>query len=106
MARTAIQSDFSKHKVAKLSYSVRGPFQIIRNTGFGSYFVRKLNKQYSPELKFIAYDSYPLPPFLQPCEPVDLTDTRYLNQMHAPLINPLKKALDIELYNEKFSIIS
>ena len=39
MTRTAIQSDLSKHKVAKLSYSVRSPFQIIRNTGFGSYFV-------------------------------------------------------------------
>ena len=44
MARTAIQSDLSKHKAAKLSYSVRGPFQIIRNAEFDSYFVRKLNK--------------------------------------------------------------
>ena len=40
MARTAIQSDLSKNKVAKLSYSVRGPFQIIRKTGLGSYFVQ------------------------------------------------------------------
>ena len=45
-----------KHKVAMLSYSVRGPFQIIRNTCFSSYFVRKLNKSDSPELTFIAYD--------------------------------------------------
>ena len=50
----------------------------------------------------MAHDLYPLPPSLKPCEPVDSTDTRYFNQMHSPLINPLKKALDIELYNEKW----
>ena len=99
--RTTIQSDISKQKFAKLSYSVRGPFQLIRNTEFRSYFVRKLNKVDSPELKFMIYDLYPLPPSLKLCEPVDSTDTRYLNQMHAPLINHLKKELDIELYNEK-----
>ena len=104
MARTTIQSDLSKHKVTELSYSVRGPCQIIRNTGFSSYFVRKLNKPHSPELKFMAYDLYPLLLSLKPCEPIDLTDTRYLNQMHAPLINPLKRAPDIELHNEIFFI--
>ena len=101
MDGTAIQSDPYKHKAAKLSYSVRGPFQITRSTGFGSYFVRKFNKPDSPELKFMAYNLYPLPPSFKPFEPVDSTDTRYLNQMHAPLINSLKKALDIELYNDK-----
>ena len=60
MARTAIQSDLYKYKVAKLSYSIRGPFQIIRTTGFGSYFTRKINKPDSPELKFMTYDLYPL----------------------------------------------
>ena len=79
MARTTIQSDPSKNKVAKLSYSVRGPFQIIRKTGLGSHFVRKLHKPDSPELKLMAHDLYPLPPSLKPCEPVDSTDTRYLN---------------------------
>ena len=45
---------------------------------------------------------YPLTPSLKPYEPVDTTDTRYLNQSHAPLTNPLKKALYIKLYNEKW----
>ena len=102
MARTAIQSNKQKGKVAKLCYAVRGPYQIIRTTGRGSYFVHKLHKPDSPELKFMAYDSYPLPPSLKPCEPVDTTDTRYLNQSHTPITNPLKKALNIELYNEKW----
>ena len=101
MTRAAIQSDLSKHKVVKLSYSVRGHFQIICTTGFGSYFVRDLNKSDSSKLKFIFYDLYSLSPFLKPYKSVDSIDTRYLNQTHALLVNLLKKALDIELYNEK-----
>ena len=45
---------------------------------------------------------YPLLPSLKPCKPVDAIDTRYLSQSHAPLANLLKKALHIELYNEKW----
>ena len=101
MARTAIQSNKRKEKFAKLCYAVRGPYQIIRTTGHGSYFVQKLHRPDAPELKTMAYDLYPLPPALKPCEPVDSTDTRYLNQSHEPIANPLKKSLHIELYNEK-----
>ena len=99
MARTAIQSDY-KH--SKLCYAGRGPYQIFRNTGHGSYFVKKLNRPDSPEQKFIAYDLYSLPLSLKRCEPVDAIDTRYLNQSHEPLTNILKKTLHIELYNEKW----
>ena len=91
MDQTAIQSNLAKNKVAKLSYYVRGPYQIVRHTGFESYYVRKLNKPDSPELKCMSYDLYHLPPSLKPCEPVDTTDSRYLNQQHSPLVNPLKK---------------
>ena len=51
----------------------------------------------------MAYDVYPLPHSLKPCEPVDTTDTRYLNQSYTPVANPLKKALHVELYNENGS---
>ena len=91
MARRAIQNDLFKNTVVKLSYSVRGPYQNLRNTGLGSYFVRKLNKTDRPELKFMAHDLYPLPPSLKPYEPIDSTDTRYLNHIHASLVNSLKK---------------
>ena len=99
MARAAVQSDKSKDKVAKLSYVVRGPFQIKRGSGWGGYIVRKLTKPDSSELKFMSEDVYTLPPSLKPCEPVDGLDTRYLNQTHAPIVNPLYRPLSIELYN-------
>ena len=101
VVRTAIQSDLSKNKAAKLSYSVRGPCQFLHNTVLGTYFVRKLNKPDSPELKFMDHYLYPLSPSFKPRDPIDSTDTRYLNQHHTPLVNPLKKALHLALYNEK-----
>ena len=79
MARTSVQSNKQREKVAKLTYAVRGPYQIIRTTGHGSYFVRKLHRPDSPELKFMAYDLYPLPPSLKPCESIETIDKRYLN---------------------------
>ena len=43
-----------------------------------------------------------MPPSLRPCKPVEGSDTRYLNQTHAPIVNLLQKPLSIELYNEKW----
>ena len=100
MTRTAVQRDNSKDRVAKLSYTVRGPFKIIRGTGREGYTFRKLNKPDSPELKFLSEGLYILPPSLKLCEPVDGPDTRYLNQTHDSIVNLLQKPLSIELYNE------
>ena len=102
MDRTAVQSDKSKDKVAKLNYVTRGSFQIVQGTGRGGCIVRKLHKLDSPELKFMSEDLYILPPSLKSCEPVDSSDTRYPNQSHAPITNPFKKPLSIEFYNEKW----
>ena len=104
MTRSAIQSDLSKHKVAKLSYSVRGPFQIICTTVLGSSFVWKLNKLGSLELKFMAHDLCSLPPSLKPCELIDSIDTRDLHQNHTPLVNTLKRALHIEFIMRNGSV--
>ena len=88
MARTAIQSNKEKEKVTMLCYAVRGPYHIIRTTGHGSYFVRKLHRPDSSELKCMAYDLYPLPPSLKACEPGDTIDTRYLNSLTRLLLIP------------------
>ena len=45
-------------------------------------------------------DLYPLPASLKPCEYDDRSDTRYLNQSYYPIVNPLRKVLNIDLYNK------
>ena len=72
----------------------------MKYTALGSYLVRKLYKPDSPELKFITIDLYPLSPSLKPCKSVDNLDIRYLNQSRSPIVNSLRKPLNIELYNE------
>ena len=104
MTRTAIQSDRTKDKVAKLCNAVRGPYHILRSTGHGSYFFKKLYKPDSPERKKYDIRLVPsLPLSLKPCEPVDTTNMQYLSQLYGPLADPLKKSLRIELYNQKWS---
>ena len=93
MARNTVQSDKTNDKVATLWYAVRGPFQIMRSTIHGGYIVRKLNKPDSPKFKFMFENLHILPPSLKPYEPVDRSDTRYLNQYHAPISNPLKETI-------------
>ena len=82
MARTAINSDASSNKMAKLSCQVRCPFCIVKCTGQGSYLVRKLYKADSPTLKFMAADLYPLPRSLKPYEPVDRINHIILSSIH------------------------
>ena len=100
MARTAVQSGVSTNKVAKLSYQVHGPIRIVECSGWGGYFVRKLYKPDRPTLKFTVADLYLLLPTFKPCEPVDSSDTRSLNQSYSPIVNLSRKPLVIELYNE------
>ena len=64
--------------------------------------LKKFHKHDSPELKFTAYNFYPLTPSLKSCESVDTTDMQCLRQSHDPFTNPLKNFLYIELYNEKW----
>ena len=56
IVRITIQSDLLKNKVAKLSPVIHGPYQIIRSTSHGNYYVSKLNKPDSPEITLMAYD--------------------------------------------------
>ena len=102
IARTVVQSNKANDKVAEVCYAVQIQFQIIRGTGCGAYIFRKSNKLDSPGFKFMPEDLYILQPSLKPYKPVDGSDTRYLNQSHTLIVNPLKNPLDIELYNEKW----
>ena len=91
MDHTTVQSDKYKDNVAQLCYSGRGLFQIILETGSGSHTLRQVNKPDSPEFKFMSEDLYILSPLLKPCELVDSSDTCYLNQSYAPVVNSLYK---------------
>ena len=100
ITRTTVQSDKANGKVDKLCYTIRGPFQIIRCIGRVGYIVRYLNKPESPEFKFMWENLYILPPSLKCYKLVDGSDTCYLNQSHTPIVDPLKKSLNIGLHNE------
>ena len=67
---------------------------------FSSYFVRKLHEPNSPELEFIFYDLYPLPSSLKPCETIDTSDTRYLNQKPDSFVIFFEQTLEIDFCNE------
>ena len=87
IARTTIKSDKATDKVAKLCYTVQGFYQIFRGTVCDSYIVRKLYNPDSPEFKFMSEDLYIFPLSLKLCEPVVSSDTRYINQSYASIVN-------------------
>ena len=43
---------------------------------------------------------HPLPTSLKPYNHVDISSIRYLNQSCSPIVNPLSKHLNVEIYNE------
>ena len=100
MTRTTIQRDTSTNRLAKLRYQVRGSFRIVKCTSRGSYLAQKLYKPDSSELKFVTIDLYLFYSSSKLCEPVDSSNIRYLNQSYSPIVNPLRKPLNIELYSE------
>ena len=61
MTHVVVQSDKSQNEVSKLCHAVRGPHQIIHNTGRGSYSIKELNNPCIPEFKLISYNLYSLP---------------------------------------------
>jgi hypothetical protein len=100
LAQVQVTSQASIGVVAKLSYSIRGPFQIVARLPGGSYHVRKLGNPNGPLLKFPTEALQPCPPGLITCDPIDSTDLRYLNTTHAPSANPAAKPFSMKQYNE------
>ena len=54
MARTKVQSDKAKGKVAKLSYQINGPVRILQYTGQCCYLVQQYGKPMNSEVKYMA----------------------------------------------------
>ncbi len=99
LVRVQVNSNAELHRVAKLSYQVRGPFRVLSHTA-GSYKLVPLHQPTANPLSYPGHMLSPVPPGILPCTPVDSPDFRYLNHGHAPLPNPLKRHLNIEQYNE------
>ena len=67
-----------------------------------AYLVAHYGKESSATRKYKGCELYLLPPSIFPHNPVDTMDQRYLNFSHAPIVSPLKKSLQIELYNDTY----
>ena len=101
-AHIQVQSNQSTGQVGKLCYRAKGPFQVTKDLGSGSFEVQRYNEPNSARRKYKATDLYLLPPVLYPAEPLDTMDQRYLNYEHAPIMHPLQQSLNIEFYNNKY----
>jgi len=99
-AHVQVQSKQELGVVGKLSYRARGPFKIVTVLGHNSFAVQNWTNPAAATRKYKATEAYLLPPSLFPSEPLDTLDQRYLNYENAPVVSPLKKPLQIELYND------
>jgi hypothetical protein len=100
--RVQVKSNSSRNQVAKLQYKSKGPFVVKEISGYGSYMLQRWNKESSALQKYHGSDMYLLPPCLQPSDPLDTPDLRYLNSSHGIVVNPLQPPLDIKLFNEQW----
>ena len=100
-ARIQQQSNSSLCRVQKLLYIAKGPFCIIKDCNFGSFKVCHVDKPAGPLLKFHARDLFLLPPLLQPFQPPDQADLRYLN-LDIALLPHLLNALALSSYNSRW----
>ena len=101
-AYVQVNSVASKGVVSTLSYKTKGPFVITADLSNNSFEVQSYNYPTSSERKYKNTELYFLPPTLFPSHLFDTIDLRYLNSAHTPIVHPLKKAIKIELYNEKW----
>ena len=101
-AHVQVNSVASKGVVGKLSYRAKGPFVITKDLGHNSFEVQSYDDPSSSNRKYKNTKLYLLPPALFLSHPLDTIDQRYLDSTHAPIVNPLKKSMKIDLYNDKW----
>ena len=85
--------------VKKLSYQARCPFQIKEILDADSYLIQRYNEFNSATSKYKGSVLYLLTPSIFPHNSVDTMDQRYLNFSNSPIDSPLKRPLQINLYN-------
>ena len=70
--------------------------------GNGSFEAKRYGTADSTLRKYKNTELYLLLPVLFPSEALETIDRRYLDSKHAPIVSPLLKHMQIELYNEKW----
>jgi hypothetical protein len=100
--RLQVQRDASRGRVAKMMYKSKGPFIVMSSLHNGSYMLQRWNKLDSALLKYPSSDMYLLPAGLQPSDPLDTPDLRYLNISHGIIVNPLQPNLDVKMFNKEW----
>ena len=101
-AHVQVQSNAERGIVGKLAYRARGPFLITKDLGGGSFHVQLYGDSSAPLRKYKNTELYLLPPVMFPSEVLDTVDQRFLDYEHAPVVSPLLKPMQIELYNDKW----
>ena len=101
-AHVQVQSRADTGIVGKLAYRARGPFIIVKDLGNNSFEVQRYGNTDSAVRKYKNTELYLLPPALFPSEVLDTIDQRYLDCNNSPIVSPLLKPMQIELYNDKW----
>jgi hypothetical protein len=85
-----------------MMYKSKGPFVVMSSLNNGSYMLQRWNKPDSVLLKYHSSDMYLLPAGLQPSDPLDTPDLRYINNSHGIIVHPLQPNLDITMFNKEW----
>lgn len=97
--RVQHQSNTATNRVSKLEWDVRGPFEVTAVLGHDAYEVRPLGQPNKASRIYKTDQLRKLPPSIQPCNPLDTVDFRYLNLDRAPIRHPYRETLGISSYN-------
>ena len=90
----------SKAMVSKLRYRAKMPFFITSNLWNNSFIVQSYDALNSDTRKYKKMELYLLHLALFPSQPLDIFYKGYLNNTHAPILNPFKRSMKIELHNK------
>ena len=99
-AHVQVKSNAGQSIVGKLSYRACGPFIILQDLGGGSFEVQRYGDPTATTKTYNNADLYLLIPVSFPFEVLDNIDHGYLDCNHAPIVSPLLKHMQRELYND------
>ena len=101
-AHVKVQSKGKSVIVKDLSYQAKVPFIVTKDLHHNAFEVKLYNQPNGATRKYKATELYLLLSSLDPSEPLNTINQRYLNYEHAPILHPLKKSMQIGLHNNTY----